>query len=163
MSEQAAALGQSGLAMAVRQEAVVPDALEAWGKSMEKEAAQEFGGGEGHDTLAVAVAVVLPKELDRMVILAEEALVGDGDSVRVTPEIFKDLAGPSEGWFGVNDPVCAGKGAKIVVPVLRVLQGGQGAVKGKLVLFKGVPELFKKQPPEQAREDSDGKEETLSG
>jgi hypothetical protein len=48
--------------MAVRKEAKMPNADEAAGKHMEKEAAQELIGRKGHFPFLIAVCVILPAE-----------------------------------------------------------------------------------------------------
>src|SRR5215472_11566186 len=61
-AEQLAAARQLLLAIAIAQEAVVADALEAIGQNMEQEAADEFLGGEGHRPPASPRRIVLPAE-----------------------------------------------------------------------------------------------------
>jgi hypothetical protein len=53
-------LHQLLLAVAIGQEAVVADALKAFGQNVEQEATDELAGGEGHSLLPVAVAIVFP-------------------------------------------------------------------------------------------------------
>jgi len=62
--QQAAAEVQFGRAVAVGQQAVVADALEAGRKRMLQEAADELIGGNGHQLLLLPVAVVFPLEGD---------------------------------------------------------------------------------------------------
>jgi hypothetical protein len=39
-----------------------------------------------------------------------EAVVTDGDAVRVTPEVVHDVLGRAKGGFGINHPVLLEKG-----------------------------------------------------
>jgi len=64
--QQPAAEIQFGGAVAVSQEAVVANALEAGRKRMLQEAAGELFGGNRHHLRAVAVAVVFPLELGHL-------------------------------------------------------------------------------------------------
>lgn len=48
------------------------------------------------------MSVVAPTEADLAVLASEYALVGDGDPMRVTPEVGEDLPGTAEGGFGVD-------------------------------------------------------------
>nr|DAE47901.1 MAG TPA: hypothetical protein [Caudoviricetes sp.] len=59
--------------------------METTGQHMEQEAAHEFAGFEGHGLVAGASLrkVVRPAERHAALIEGDEALVGDGDAVRV--------------------------------------------------------------------------------
>ena len=59
--------------MAVGQEAVVADAMEAVRQHVEQEAANELAGVEGHRLAPVVVAVVLPQEADPALAEVEQA------------------------------------------------------------------------------------------
>ncbi len=52
--------------MAVGEEAVVADAMEAVRQGVQQEAADELVGGEGHDLRLAVVAIILPAEGDRV-------------------------------------------------------------------------------------------------
>ncbi len=57
-------MGETLGAMAVGQEAVVTNAVEAVRQRVEEEAANELAGFEGHDLDRAAVAIILPGKVD---------------------------------------------------------------------------------------------------
>ena len=68
---------------AVSEEAEATDADQALRQDMKEKAAQELVAGDGHHLLLASVSVVLAAEGDATVLEREEAMVGDGDPVRV--------------------------------------------------------------------------------
>src|SRR5438876_105416 len=80
------------------------EAGEAVGHHVEQEAAEELIDVEVHDLPTVAVGVVPPAEVDAAVGDRAEAVVGDGDAVRVAAEIREHMVGPGEGRLAVDDP-----------------------------------------------------------
>ena len=87
------------------QETEVPDAHEAGGKHVEQEAAQELVHGQGHEALLVAVGGVSPAKGDLVVGQGDEAMVGDGDAMRVASEVVENMLRATEGRFAVDDPI----------------------------------------------------------
>jgi len=102
---------QEGGAATVGQEAEGADAHKAAGQDMQQEAAQEFGGLEGHHSLVIAVGIISPAEGDLVVGEGDETMVGDGDAMSVAGEIAEEMMGTAEGWFGIDDPVLTEQGA----------------------------------------------------
>jgi hypothetical protein len=68
--------------VAVGQEAVMADAVEAVGQGVEQEAADELISIEGHKLRFAVMAIVLPTESDLGVGHADQAGIGDGDTMR---------------------------------------------------------------------------------
>src|SRR5438132_2613421 len=91
--EKLTATGKLLSSAATAQEAVVADALEAIGKDVKEEAADELVGAERHRLLPVAVAVILPAKTDLAVVDADQAIVGNGDAVGVAGDIGQHLFG----------------------------------------------------------------------
>jgi len=92
------------LPIAIAREAVIADALEASRQHMEQEAADEFLGREGHCSPGSAVAIVLPAEANLAIVDGEQAVVGNGDAMRVASQVVEDLLRSGEGRLGVNHP-----------------------------------------------------------
>jgi len=92
-------------AMAVGEQAVVTDAMEAGWEDVEQEAAHELADVETHDLAPTAVlAIVLPAETDMGRVEIEQTAVGDRDAMRIAREIGQDLQRTGEGLFGIDDP-----------------------------------------------------------
>src|SRR5579864_8132316 len=62
--------------MAVGEEAVVPDAMEAIRQGVQQEAADELIGIEGHDLRFAVMPIILPAEGDAALCQADETRVG---------------------------------------------------------------------------------------
>jgi hypothetical protein len=87
------------------QKAEVPDAHEAWGQEVEQEAAQELLDRKGHQALLVAVSGVSPAEGDLATLQGDEAMVGDGDTMRVAAQVTENVFRATEGRFAVDHPI----------------------------------------------------------
>src|SRR4051812_4708434 len=72
---------------------------------MEEEPPQELGGCNFHDALLVAVRIIAPSKSDLLSVEAEQAMVGDRDPMRVSPEVAQYLGRSAESRLGVDDPV----------------------------------------------------------
>lgn len=77
--EQLAAERQLVVAVSVRKEAVVPNAMEAVRQGVQQKAADELPGSEGHDLRLAMVAIILPAEGDLGVAQTDQSGVGDGE------------------------------------------------------------------------------------
>lgn len=93
--------------MAVGQEAVVADAMEAVRQRVKQEPTDELVCREGHDLRAAVMAVVLPAESHMIVRNADQAGVGNRDTMGVAAEIGQHLLRTAEGGLGVDDPLDA--------------------------------------------------------
>jgi hypothetical protein len=85
--EEFAASGELLRAMAVAEEAEVPDAVEPVRQHMDQEATDEFVRRERHRLLAIVVLVILPAEADLAVIHRHKAVDGDGDAMRIAADV----------------------------------------------------------------------------
>src|SRR5216684_2515980 len=76
-------------ARAFGEQAVVADAVEAFGQHVDEEAADELVCGKRHALVSIAAldAVVLPLEGDALLVEGDQAAVGDGNAVGVTRKI----------------------------------------------------------------------------
>src|SRR5260370_3751894 len=92
--------------MAVGEQAVVTDAMEAGWEDVEQEAAHELAGVETHDLapMTAVLAIVLPVETDMGRVKIEQTAVGDRDARRMAREIGQDLLGTCAGLFDIDDP-----------------------------------------------------------
>ena len=86
--------------VAIGEESEITNALKPIGKYVKQEPTDEFVGAERHRLVAAAIAIILPAKLNLAVIDIEQTVVGDGDAVRVSRDILKDLFRSGEGLFG---------------------------------------------------------------
>ena len=87
----------------VGKEAKVADPDESLGHDMTQPASHEFRGGESHGLTAASVLSVLVVKGHAAVVVSDDALVADGDAMRVAAEIAQDLLGAGHGRLGVDD------------------------------------------------------------
>src|SRR5258708_29771966 len=115
--------------MAVGEQAVVTDAMEAGWEDVEQEAAHELAGVETHDLapMTAVLAIVLPVETDMGRVKIEQTAVGDRDAMRIAREIGQDLLRTGEGLFGIDDPFALAQRRGVSSPPLGVFcVGGNG-------------------------------------
>src|SRR6266849_30973 len=94
--------------VAVGEQTVVADAVEAARQHMEREATQEFGGFELHHLTSVAARVVLVAEAHRIGSCGQQPIVGDRRAMRIAAQVLEHLLRSGEGTLGVYDPrLCA--------------------------------------------------------
>jgi hypothetical protein len=91
-------------AMAVGEQAIVANAMEAVRQDVKQEAADEFAGAEPHDlefVAAIVAAVVLPSEADVIGVKLDQAAVGDSQAMGIAGEIIEHLLGSAERSLGI--------------------------------------------------------------
>ena len=70
------------------------DAHESSGEHVQKETPQELRGGKSHLALLATVGIVLPAKGDTLLIEGQQAMIGNGHAMGVTPQIAQHLKGP---------------------------------------------------------------------
>ncbi len=82
-------MSQVIFAPGVGEQAVVSDAMESVRQDMDEEAPDELVGGQGHGLVANPsfVPIVFVFEGDAVIIMSDQAAVGDGDAVGVSGEV----------------------------------------------------------------------------
>ena len=81
------------------------DAMEARGQDVDQEPADELVSWQAHDPHVITAfdAVVFPPEGHGVGLGADEAMVGDRHTMRVTAEVSLHGLGATEGWFGIDN------------------------------------------------------------
>jgi hypothetical protein len=148
-------------AMAVGEQAIVADAMEAVWKHVHQEAAHELAGSEGHDLVLAAVigAIVLPSESDMLVGEFDEPAVADGHAVRIAREIGQHLRRHGERLLGEYDPFPRAVGSQVGHKDPAILEAGEFREELKFARVEGRCETFEEQAAEQTRQHPDGQEE----
>jgi len=111
--------------MAVGEEAVVANAMEAVRQRVQQEAPDELLGVERHDLRPAAMAIIPPAEGDAIVLHADQPGIGDGDAVGVAAEIGQYLLLTAEGRLGVDDPFPAAGFGEQTGEGIRLCQAGE--------------------------------------
>lgn len=120
---------------------------------MEKEAPDKLERVKAHDLLAIMslASIVLPPEVDMLVIGTDDTTVGDGHTMGVSAEIGEHLVRSAKRRLGVDDPFTA--------TGVREMAGESGGVgkackrvgEAKFTLSEGVSKGRQKEPPEDTR------------
>ena len=145
--------------MAIGEEAIVADAVEAVRQGVHQEAADELVGAERHELRLAVVAIILPAEGDVGAGQADQSGVGDGDAMGISAEIGQHLGRAAEGRLGIDDPVDLAHGAEAVSEGGRLGKAGEFAEEAEITGFEGSPQLVEEQPAEEPREHADRQEE----
>ena len=88
----------------VSEESELPDANETARKNMLGKTAQKLSRRKSHFLLLFTMRVIFPAEGDMHAVESQQAVIADGDAVRVPAEITEHLGGRSECRLGVYDP-----------------------------------------------------------
>ena len=121
-------------AVAIGEQAIVPDPHERLGEHVEQKPTDEFLDREAHHLGLVPMCVVPVAEANLTVLAIQEALVADGDPMGIAPEVSEHLRGTAEGGFGVDHPVL-GPELGEECPEGRRL-GERGGLPGEVELFR---------------------------
>src|SRR5260370_15349678 len=143
-SQELAGAFQFVLSVAIAEEAVVADAVEAVGQYVEQKAANEVIGRQGHGFLLVVIAIVLVAELHLTLFDIQQAVVGDGDAMSVASHVVEYLLGSGKWWFGIDDPFCLPEGSEISREGSGVLQLRERGKEMQLVVVEGLLQKLQK-------------------
>lgn len=132
--EQATASRDLLLSISISKEPVVPDPHEALGQDVEQEATDELEDVEVHHLLFVGIGGVAVAERDAILFDAQDAVVRDGDAMRVGAEIGKHSFGSGERGLRVDDPVATAQlvaelGNRSVVAEFSAFEGAHQSVE----------------------------------
>ena len=99
-------------AMAVGEQTVVPNAVEAVRENVEQEATDELAGFQRHDCALSVLSIIFPTEANLPVRDREQPTVANRDTMRVARQISEDLARTCKRTFGVDHPLGLAQGAR---------------------------------------------------
>ena len=105
------------------------------------------------------MAIIAPAENHAAVVGADQAAVGDGDAMRVAPEIGENVLASAERRLGIDNPVLTAKPPHCRSKDIGVVELGERAREAQTTAQVRRLETFEEQPPEQAREHMNGQEE----
>jgi len=129
---------------------------------VEQEAAQELVDREGHQTLLVLVGGVSPTKGDLAIRQGNEAMVGDGDTVRVAAEVVENMLRAAEGRFAVDDPIVVEQLPEKGGESFRLGEKPEVAVEAELALGEGALKSRGKLASKDTTEHFDGKKEAIA-
>ena len=94
--------------MAVRQQAVVTDAMKAARQNVQKETAHELAGLDAHDLILLPIASLMapPTEADVGIVKIEQAVVRDRHTMGVLRKVGQELLTTGESLLGIDEPFC---------------------------------------------------------
>lgn len=103
--EEPTAEGDSIVAPAIGEEAIVADAMKAVRQGVQEKAPHELIGIKRHHFGFTILPIVLPRRAHLAVGKRDQPTVGDGDAMRIAAEISQHLFGPAEWRLGIDHPV----------------------------------------------------------
>ena len=147
-AEELSALGHVLVPRPIREQAVIPHAVEAAREHMQEDAPDELRRGQGHglQTRCVGTAGVGVAEPDLPRVEGEEPLVGDGDPMCIPTDVIEHLVGPGEGWLGVDHPVGLPGGLEMGGKVLPIVEGVECAGEVQLAGLERLAHGVEQQP-----------------
>ena len=80
------------------------DSHESRRQNVQQETANQFFGWKGEGLPPVSVGTISVAERHLLVIATQEAVIGDGDAMRVTSQVVQQLFGTCEGWLRIDNP-----------------------------------------------------------
>ena len=150
--EQLAGACDIGRAVAIGEQSVVADAVEAVRQDVDEKAADELVRAERHDFVSRAAigAIILVPEGDAVVVGGDQPAVGDGDAVGIAREISEHRLGSTERRLCVEVPLDLAQRRQIRLERSGVIEVGVDAKKLEVAGLVGGAELGQEQSPEQA-------------
>ena len=145
----------SASADAIREEACMSDAMEARGQDVDQEPADELVSWQAHDPHVITAfdAVVFPPEGHGVGLGADEAMVGDRHTMRVTAEVSLHGLGATEGWFGIDNPIGFAQRYEMGSEDAGISQLGEIVEEPQLACLVQSSQPFQEQASEQPRQD----------
>lgn len=117
----------------IGEEAKIPDSDEALRQHMQEEATQELCAQQRHVALLATTRIILPTEGDAFAVECQQAVIGNGDSMRIAAEIAQDFCRSAEGGLGVDHPVLTVHPAKKLAKLFWISQCGCRAGAAQLL------------------------------
>jgi hypothetical protein len=138
----------------------MPDSHEALGQDVQQESADELAGRECHRALPIAMSIIPPTERDLVAVEGKQSIVGDGDAVRVTAEIAKNLLRSAKRGFRINDPFMLMELSDKSCEALRSVQMLNLASQDQTLLSEGILQSVDELAPEYLLQHTQRQQET---
>ena len=150
--EQVSHMCELFAALALGEETVVTNAMEAVGEDVEEKTSDELVRGEAHDAAAAAAAIILVDERHFIVVDGDKPRIGDRRAMGVAGEIGEHAHGSAERRLGVDDERALSQRAHAVVEGLRPGERGQFAEEAQLSFPGRGFEAVEEQAAERLRQ-----------
>src|SRR5262245_61879205 len=139
-SQQLAASGQFLLAVAVAEQAVIANALESIGQSVNEKTADELLGGKRHGFLVTLMSVVFPLETHLTICDIQQAMVRHRNTVGVSSDVIEHLLRASTRSLGIYNPFGFSERRQVTAKFAAVPEFFQA---GKELQFAGIERVLK--------------------
>ena len=126
---------------------------------MKQEPAQKLMRRNCHLPLLVVVGVILPAERDLTVGERKQAVIGDGDSVRVTCQVMQHVLWPAKRPLGVHHPVLNEQRSEELPEMLRIVEPFKASIQIDFLAAECGLELGHELPAKDPAQDPDRQEE----
>ena len=128
---------------------------------MEEEATDKLLCSEADEPIGSRVTVIPGAEGHGLILRGHEPLVGDGHPVGVMTQVTEDMPGPTEGGFGVDDPLDRPEFFGEPLEGRWVCPLGDLPGEGKLTLFEGLLKALDELAADHFGQRSDRDEEVV--
>ena len=129
---------------------------------MEEKPSDKFICRERHGLLTVIVGIIPPEEGNIAVLIGQDAVIADGNSVSISAEILENTCGAIKGRFAIDDPLFMVELIPERFKGSRFFEMADTAGEHKTIRCKTFSEVIKKLAFKKCRYYRYGKEETLS-
>lgn len=146
-------------AVAVGEQAVVPDAVKAVRQGVHQKAPDELARLERHRFTFAVLAIILPAEGHTTIGQRDQAAVGDGDAMSVAGEVGEHLLGAGEWTLGKNHPFAPAQRREILLERRWGFEDREIVEELKLAGSECRIEMLQEQPAEETRQHPNGQEE----
>jgi len=133
------------------------------GEYVEEEPPDKLLGSQSDEPVGAGVLVVPGTEGNRLTIKGQEPLVGDGHPVGVMPQVAEDIAGPTEGRFGVDDPFGSPEFSEPPFEDRWISPAGDPTGEAYLSLFEKPLQTVEELPPDHFCQSADRDQEVVLG
>ena len=130
----------------------MPDLDEPTGEYVQQKAANELDRVEFGFLDLVAVLRITPAESNHSVFQADQATIGDGDSVREARQVFQNVLGSSKWRFDTHDPFPLADRCEPVLEPHRMCEFLQGTAELQLPVLEGTSHISNELAAKEAAE-----------
>ena len=147
-----------GRAVAVSVEAIVANAVLAFGEHVDQEPTDELWGRERHGgvTSCAFKAVIFDAEGDTALIETDQAAVGNGDPMGVARQVCQHGLWPRERFLCIDDPVDPAQRFEKGIESVAISEACKMAEEVQLPGFVQLGQTFQNQTPVQTRQHPNG-------
>jgi hypothetical protein len=162
VQKQLADACECGSPKSVCKESELANAYETVRQNVLHIAPQELCCRQCHETLLVPMGIIFPAKGDLFSVESKQAVIADGDTMRVPAQITENRGGARHCVLAVHDPVLTEQRSQECGKRFWVLQRTGCAAEAQLLSAIGAPEAIDKLAAKDSLEDAERQEEVIA-